>query len=58
MKGCTISITDATGREVLSTLANGDQAVLNTGELPRGVYSIRAIALSGAAMTSGQWLKE
>lgn len=58
MKGCILSMSDATGREVLSMVANGEQAVLQAGKLPRGVYSIRAIALNGTMLSSGQWMKE
>lgn len=57
MKGCSVSVIDPTGREVLSAQATGDQLVLETGPLPRGVYSIRAISLGGTAISSGQWLK-
>ena len=49
---------DATGRVVLSTIATGDQAVIRAESFPRGVYSIRAIALNGTALSSGQWIKE
>ena len=49
---------NTTGRELLATTVTGDQAVLDTESLPRGVYSIRAIALNGSAMTSGQWMRE
>lgn len=56
--GWNVSVIDATGRELLSTTVNGDQAVLATENLPRGIYSIRAISLNGAAMTSGQWMRE
>ncbi len=58
MKGCRVSVSDATGREVLSVVSNGDQVQLSTSALPRGVYSIRAIALNGTALSSGQWMKE
>ena len=58
MNGCNVSVTDATGREVLSATVTGDQAVLHTEALPRGIYSIRAISLNGATMTSGQWMRE
>lgn len=58
MKGCMVSVTDATGREVLSATASTDQPVLSTDRLPRGVYSVRAITLDGKAMSAGQWMKE
>jgi hypothetical protein len=56
--GWSVSVIDATGRELLTKTARGDQAVLDTEVLPRGVYSIRAISLNGSAMTSGQWMRE
>lgn len=58
MKSCTLDVIDATGRVVFSTIATGDQAVIRTEPLPRGMYSIRAIALNGTALSSGQWVKE
>lgn len=56
--GWNVSVIDATGRELLVTRVSGDQALLETGTLPRGVYSIRAISLNGNLMTGGQWMRE
>ncbi len=56
--GCMIQIFDATGREVLAHASDGGLEPLNTNALPRGVYSIRAIASNGAAISSAQWVKE
>ncbi len=58
MKGGVVLVHDATGREVLSAVAIGDQALMATGTLPRGVYAVRVLALNGTAVACGQWLKE
>jgi hypothetical protein len=56
--GSSVQVIDATGRMVLRAMAQGDQLVLNTSTLPRGLYSFLVTTAEGAAMASGSWVRE
>ncbi len=56
--GAKMQVVDATGRVVLVAQAAGDQLVLDTSALPRGLYSIIATTPDGANTASGKWVKE
>jgi hypothetical protein len=56
--GAVVQVTDATGRLVLLVQSQGDQLVLDTSALPRGLYSFRASTAEGTAVASGVWVKE
>ena len=56
--GAWVRVIDATGRVVLGSWAIGDQLVLNTSALPRGLYSVLATTREGATMANGTWVRE
>jgi hypothetical protein len=54
----TVVLLDATGREVLRSKLTGDRTTIDCSALASGLFVYRLLDRSGAAMSSGKWIKE
>lgn len=53
-----VQLLDATGRSLLDAAMSGDRLVLNTNNLPCGIYAVRLISTHGLEMGMARWVKQ
>ena len=55
---CTMLLFDATGRELLRSVLNGDRTQVNTSALEPGLYPYFLLEADGTPLGQGRWIKE
>lgn len=58
LPGATLTMVDATGREVVQLLLTDERIRLNTADLARGLYGIRITDPDGTSLAKGLWIRE